>query len=125
MRSGGHSHRNRRADLPQVTASDPLPTAAIIIAVKRCAASICGVRGAACAWPDLDAAKAWIDLIPLVALAALGELCVGVAMSRLARCVGLDPLDGPDALASRKADPQWAAVADAIEDVVLACGGGR
>jgi hypothetical protein len=126
MRSGGQAQdRFHRQDLPTVSAGDLLPTAGIIIAVKRAAAAACAERASACAWPDLDAAKAWIDLVPLVAFAALAELCPVVMIGRLARCVGLDPLDGPDALAARREMPTWPAVANAIDAVVRDCGAGR
>jgi hypothetical protein len=119
MGAGAHNHRLHSS----VSASDALPTATVLAAAKRAASRACADRAMDCAWSDPARARFWIEAIPYVALAALAEVCLDVKRERLARCLRLDPLDGVDELDRlRKAELD---LADPIETVVLAIGGGR
>lgn len=90
-----------------VKASDPLPTADAIALARAYAARACAERAAQCAWPRLAAAHAWIDRIPVIALAALHAACPEIAPERLARCLGLDPVEVPTRLESARRRPAW------------------
>lgn len=108
----GAGARNHRVQLSS-TAGDVLPTQWAIDTVKRLAAVHCCSAAADVAWPTLEVAQACLADIPFVALSALVAACPEVRPERLARCLGLDPLDGVDALAARKAaDPNWFAEMD-------------
>lgn len=110
MASGGASNstnRQKRLSLP-ASAGDVLPTAGVIAAAKRHAAQVCCHEASHRAWNvERTAAHDWIEMIPLVALEALSEVCPDIPPARLARCLGLDPLDGPDGIAVRKRGLDW------------------
>lgn len=80
-----------------VSASDLLPTAAVIHRVKALSWEACCDEAYRLGWPVGEAGLAVIRLAPGVAQLALGAVCPEVPHSRLARCLRLDPLAGLDA----------------------------
>lgn len=108
---------------PIVKATDVLPTAEAVALAKGFAAKACCDRAAESAWPVLTPARAWIDLIPVIALAALHAVCPEVGVERLAVCLGLDPHEVPSRLASARRRPSWS---EAVVNVVAQqIGGGQ
>src|SRR4051794_27391787 len=98
----------------EVRASDLLPTAQAVALAKGLAARACASQAADDAWPHINAAVAWIELIPMVALAALAELCPDVAVERLALCLGLDSAAAERRLFACRRRDRWS------EDLVAA-----
>jgi hypothetical protein len=100
---GAHHHR---LALP-ATAQELLPTAEAIRAAKDAALSGMAAELANQPWPPGPEAHWLLDEVPLIALAVLADACAGVAIERLARALGLDPLDGPAALSALRRTDAW------------------
>ena len=96
------------ADALQRAAKGSLPTAALMRRVKAGALDVCfdEVRAV---WPPSAATFDMIGRAPLVALAALVTLCPQVQPFRLAKCLALDPMAGPQALMHARTLPSWPA----------------
>lgn len=91
--------RDLRVRMPAAS-GDLLPTHELVQAAKHCAIGACADRLAAMPWPPSgDTARRHVDMIPMVAMGALVEMCPGVPDMRLARILGLDPLKAIDDLA--------------------------
>jgi hypothetical protein len=103
MGGGAHNHRVAL----EATGADELPTASAIRAVKDAALSGVAAEIANQPWPPAAHAHELLGQAPLIALNLLKGLCPGVRVERLARCLGLDPLDGPEALESLRITDAW------------------
>lgn len=91
----------------EARAGDPLPTSRAIVAAKQAAIAGMTAELANRPWPPGPDAHALLDLTPLLALAALEATCGEVALPRLARCLGLDPIEAPERLAAARASHAW------------------
>lgn len=113
--TGAHHHRVQLT----TSAGDLLPTAAAISGVKAAVLAAITADLANLPWPPGPEAHAVLDAAPYLALALLEAGCVGVPVPRLARCLGLDPLDGPDHLAALRASAMWPGTAFRAASAVL------
>lgn len=93
MAGGGN-----RYDPGIVKASDLLPTAETVALAKGFAGRACADHAADAVWMSRESAHTWIERTPILALAALAKVCPEVAVVRLARCLGLDPVAAPESL---------------------------